>query len=176
MAILQNEDDTNLFPRTYTPKVFDKNGHSVVDRLAYIEEDDPETVEPMSPYLYESDVVNNFTDGGSDVPLSAECGKTLYNTLSGLIIIRNYSATYSIAANGTVHLSANDLQITWPSGYIPLSVYELTSGYQDVLVRNIILSSTGTDHVLTLRNISNVAVNNATLYLTVKYIKSSVQG
>ena len=95
MAILQDEDGTNFYSRTYTPKVFDKNGHSVVDRLAYIEEDDPETVEPMSPYLYESDVVNNFTDGGSDVPLSAECGKTLYNTLASIYDLPYLPSTYT---------------------------------------------------------------------------------
>ena len=43
-----------------------------------------ENVPAIDAYLHKSDVVNNFTDGGTEVPLSAECGKTLYSTLTGL--------------------------------------------------------------------------------------------
>ena len=47
-----------------------------------------ENVPAIDAYLHKSDVVNNFTDGGTEVPLSAECGKTLYSTLSQRLIAK----------------------------------------------------------------------------------------
>lgn len=41
-----------------------------------------ENVPAIDAYLHKSDVVDNFTDGGTDVPLSAECGKLLNSTLT----------------------------------------------------------------------------------------------
>lgn len=41
-----------------------------------------ENVPAIDAYLHKSDVVDNFTDGGTEVPLSAECGKLLNSTLA----------------------------------------------------------------------------------------------
>lgn len=41
-----------------------------------------ENVPAIDAYLHKSDVVDNFTDGGTEVPLSAECGKLLNSTLT----------------------------------------------------------------------------------------------
>lgn len=43
-----------------------------------------ETVSPIDPYLNASDVVNDLVTGGSDVPLSAEMGRTLNSSLTAL--------------------------------------------------------------------------------------------
>ena len=60
-----------------------------------------ENVPAIDAYLHKSDVVDNFTDGGTDVPLSAECGKLLNSTLallsevSHLQIYRFWNSTTS---------------------------------------------------------------------------------
>lgn len=59
-----------------------------------------EDVPAIDAYLHKSDVVDNFTDGGTDVPLSAECGKLLNSTLNQTLKATGLSYTNCTYVHG----------------------------------------------------------------------------
>ena len=82
-----------------------------------------------------------------------------------------YTYEYSIAANTSINVTANDLGISTPSGYSPVAMHYVATGSTDVVPRNINVSSTGTGTPLALRNVSSAA-KTGTCYLGITYIRS----
>lgn len=68
-----------------------------------------ENVPAIDAYLHKSDVVNNFTDGGTEVPLSAECGKTLYSTLVNIVEVKKATNTLTTSSTGKIQNSTSNL-------------------------------------------------------------------
>ena len=80
-----------------------------------------ETVAPIDPYLNASDVVNDLVTGGSDVPLSAEMGRTLNSSLTEKA---NKSWTYVDSKTGSI---AIDLPNAWNEILITCNVHGETN-------------------------------------------------
>ena len=82
-----------------------------------------------------------------------------------------YTHEYSVAANTTLNVTANELGISTPSGYSPVAMYYVATGSADVVPRNINAGVTGTSVSLALRNVSS-ATKTGTCYLGITYIRS----
>ena len=98
----------------------------------------------------------------SSVPLSAN---KLCKTVP-------YTYTYSLAANTTLNITANDFGISAPSGYTAVAVRYFSSGSGSVMVRTASAGSTGTNTAMSVRNVTGTAVSDAIAYLTVLYMRS----
>ena len=61
----------------------------------------------------------------------SKCGSMLVS------IDKNYEYTYTIAANASLSISASDLGISTPSGYIIGSITSFATGNPNVVPRNI---------------------------------------
>lgn len=79
-----------------------------------------------------------------------------------------YSYVYSVGANASITVSASDLGFSTPAGYAFMSFTAVATGNGSVVPRN---TSTGS---IALRNVSSNAVSNATLDVTIRYIKLTV--
>lgn len=84
VSTLKSEGGTALNPKTTTEALVDENGVSCDGRIAYGEESASVTVEPMSPYLHESDIVNDLATNDPTKPLSAAQGYALNSNLTEL--------------------------------------------------------------------------------------------
>ena len=93
------------------------------------------------------------------------------STSSPLIKNVTYTHEYSVAANTTLNVTANELGISTPSGYSPIAMYYVATGSADVVPRNINAGVTGTSVSLALRNVSS-ATKTGTCYLGITYMRS----
>ena len=93
VSTLKSEGGTALNPKTTTEALVDENGVSCADRIAYGEESASVTVQPPSPYLHESDIVNDLTTSDATKPLSAAMGYTLNSNLAKKLFEKTYSTT-----------------------------------------------------------------------------------
>lgn len=107
MALITDESGNAEYPQTYTSKVFDKNGNAINDRVVYGEPDGSVSVEPMSPILHQSDVVNDLTSTSTTTPLSAAMGTALNSTLEGLQTSTLKYQSYTLSANATTAFSVS---------------------------------------------------------------------
>lgn len=82
-----------------------------------------------------------------------------------------YTYTYSVAAGGSVNVSADDLQFEGIAGYVPCGVVRLTSGDSNVLIRGFNLATNGGVY---MTNIGSTAVSNKTVTLTVLWLRSTI--
>ena len=96
-------------------------------------------------------------------------------TSSPLIKRVTYSAAYSgLAANSNKTLTADDFDISTPSGYMPLSASYITSGVGGVIVRYYAVANTKTTsskNIMDLRNVSS-STQSGTASITINYIRS----
>lgn len=111
VSTLKSEGGTALNPKTTTEALVDENGVSCKDRIAYGEESASVTVEPMSPYLHESDIVNDLATNDPTKPLSAAQGYALNSNLTECVK-KNPTADITIAtASGRTIAQALNLLI-----------------------------------------------------------------
>ena len=122
VSTLKSEGGTALNPKTTTEALVDENGVSCKDRIAYGEESASVTVEPMSPYLHQSDIVNDLTTSDATKPLSAAMGYTLNSNLSELVKQTTFSGTTSAQSNlvltGVTTDNIEIISMRGPSNYI----------------------------------------------------------
>ena len=124
VSTLKSEGGTALNPKTTTEALVDENGVSCDGRIAYGEESASVTVEPMSPYLHESDIVNDLATNDPTKPLSAAQGYALnsnlsekeYNNIGAYVTITSYTSyanAYVCPSDGYVSVrsgnTANDV-------------------------------------------------------------------
>jgi hypothetical protein len=112
------------------------------------------------------DVGSDLTDGVNQ----------LNSNLTDLIKFKDYSCSYSVTANGSTAITANDLSVSTPSGYTPLGFYLIATGNANVIARNIYSRSTGSNTMVQVKNTSTSALNNLTLEISIAYIKSNFVG
>ena len=93
---------------------------------------------------------------------------------SDLLLLKQYTCEYNISANASLNISANDLSISTPSGYTPISVYLISTGNSNILMRNLVVSSTGTQTFIAVKNTSANTISDVTLLVGVVYAKSNV--
>ena len=96
----------------------------------------------------------------------------LNSSLTDLIQIKAYSASYTIAANAYMMLSANDFDISTPSGYTAFALVFFTSGNNSVMLRMVTAAAAGTSNAVVLRNFGN-SEQTAVAQIRIAYIKSS---
>ena len=101
---------------------------------------------------------------------------TLNSNLTDLIKFKDYSCSYSVTANGSTAITANDLGVSTPSGYTPLGFYLIATGNANVIARNIYSRSTGSNTMVQVKNTSTSALSNLTLEISIAYIKSNFVG
>lgn len=114
VSTLKSEGGTALNPKTTTEALVDENGVSCKDRIAYGEESAPATVEPMSPYVHESDIVNDLATNDPTKPLSAAQGYALNSNLTELFIVKRVTGGGLSYAAGTVGTYAGVVTIQQP--------------------------------------------------------------
>lgn len=81
-----------------------------------------------------------------------------------------YSASYTISANGSLSLTANDLDMSTPSGYTPIAVVVIGSGNSNVAIRYVNATATGTSNALGFRSVSTASLT-ASATLQILYVK-----
>ena len=112
-------------------------------------------------------------DVWSDRLTAVETGETANATaISGMILKKEYTYTYSVTASGTLYVSASNLNISKPSGYTPIGVQVLWSGNSNVSVMGFQTNVSGTGSFCELKNNSSSAVSNANLKVAIIYVRS----
>lgn len=83
-----------------------------------------------------------------------------------LLTAVTYTASYSIAANNALILTATDFGISTPDGYTPACLINATSGNNNVMIRGFAISGS----VLMMRNITGSAITG-TATIRILYVK-----
>ena len=83
-----------------------------------------------------------------------------------------YTYAYSLAANENINITANQFEMSTPSGYTPIAVRNFYSGSNNAAVRAVYGSATGGSTVMSVRNFTTNAISNVTAGLTVLYVRS----
>ena len=91
-----------------------------------------------------------------------------------IIIKKQYSGTFGFSASERKGITATNLNMSTPSGYEVLGVYNAYTTSADVDVIGIRASSTGTQNALWVRNRTNSTVRDVTVYFYVAYIRSDL--
>lgn len=92
--------------------------------------------------------------------------------ITGMIVKKAYTYTYSLAAGGHAYVSGANLGLSTPSGYTPIGVQVLWSGNANVSVMGFQANVTGSSSFCELINHGSSAVSNATLNVSVIYVRS----
>lgn len=99
--------------------------------------------------------------------------KALNDSFSNLFLSKEYSYAYTIPANSAINITASNLGVINPDGYMPLFCRNLFTGNDVVLVKDMDVSNVISDGaVLRLRNFSSLTVN-ATVKIRLVYCKAS---
>ena len=91
-----------------------------------------------------------------------------------IIINKQYNGTFGLSASERKGITANNLNMSTPSGYEVLGVYAAYTGSASVDVIGIRAVSTGTQNALWIRNNSNSTVRDVAVYFYVAYIRSDL--
>lgn len=96
---------------------------------------------------------------------------TLETNLTDLFIIKNYSATVSVAANSYTNISATALGMSTPTGYSPLAICSFRASTHLVYLARVLPTTTGSNTVAVVHNTTN-AERSVTVNIDVVYVKS----
>jgi len=88
------------------------------------------------------------------------------------VVTHPTSASISVAANGAVNVTANQLNITTPAGYTPVAIIAIYSNSNDVVFKNFDARATGGSSFGIVRNVSSNAVTFLA-NVTILYAKST---
>lgn len=86
--------------------------------------------------------------------------------------VKEYSKTYSLSNGSSLSLTANDFQISTPSGYTPLAIAGISSGDDAVFMSNVSPRATGTNVAMVLFNNSGSDITSKTARLHILYMQS----
>lgn len=165
VSTLKSEGGTALNPKTTTEALVDENGVSCEGRIAYGEESAPATVEPMSPYLHESDIVNDLATNDPTKPLSAAQGYTLNSNLSAIKIYADS------AQSPQTYRTVNASTIATVDITVPEAGYGFIVGYgieasTDVCILQIYMSSKTNIHC----RVKNLTATNQSYQVRAYYV------
>lgn len=83
-----------------------------------------------------------------------------------------WPSSFSISANGSKTLTADNFGFSTPSGYKIAGLGRFTSGSVHVSVSAINLEATGTSGAMTLHNLTDSAQTEKTSYIEIIYIRN----
>ena len=92
---------------------------------------------------------------------------------TALMKLKSYTCTYSIGANETKTLLANDFSESAPTGYRPVAIANFDSGNNNVLVRGVWTTVSGEADMMKVRNITSSAISNITASVRVLYVRTA---
>lgn len=114
----------------------------------------------------------NVTFNNTGTGLSASnVQAAIAEVCSDLIQAKTYTVSYTTGGNASISITADDFGATTPSGYSPIGITDFASQSVNVVVRGIYGKASGTNTMMSLRNLSSSSVT-ATAYITILYIKS----
>lgn len=115
----------------------------------------------------------NVTYNNTSSGLTASNVQTAIDEIcTDLFQTKTYSASYTAGGNASVTITADDFGATAPNGYTPIAVVDFSSQNVSVAVRGIYAKATGTNTMMTLRNVSASSTPTSTAYITILYAKS----
>lgn len=98
--------------------------------------------------------------------------KTIKEDETRYTIIKQYQYTYSnINANGSLNITGTNLEVQTPEGYVPVAMGRIATGDSNIAIRSYNYKATGSNAVLSLRNVSSSAVTNKTVTVEIMYFK-----
>lgn len=123
--------------------------------------------------LHATDIVDNLTSTDATKVLSAKQGKALNDSLNNFLVTRDFSANYTISANGALPLTAANFQLSRPTGYRGIAFTKIMTGSQYVFAYEMYSNVTSSsDRVLALRNTSSTA-QTINAHITILYMKET---
>lgn len=123
--------------------------------------------------LDKANVVNNLTTTVEGYALDARQGKALNDSLNNFLVTRDFSANYTISANGALPLTAANFQLSRPTGYRGIAFTKIMTGSQYVFAYEMYSNVTSSsDRVLALRNTSSTA-QTINAHITILYMKET---
>ena len=99
---------------------------------------------------------------------------TLNTKTASVFLLRDYSYTYSISGT-SVNISAQDFNVSTPSGYTPVALTKIATGNANIVVRSYNAAATGASYMLNLWA-DNISANNLTTQITILYVKTTLIG
>lgn len=115
----------------------------------------------------------NVTYNNTSSGLTASNVQTAIDEIcTDLFQTKTYSASYTAGGNASVTITADDFRATAPNGYTPIAIVDFASQNVSVAVRGIYAKATGTNTMMTLRNVSASSTPTSTAYITILYAKS----
>ena len=88
--------------------------------------------------------------------------------------VKTYSKGFGLAGNGTITFSANDFNMSTPTGYFPAAIVRIAPGDSWITIDRFNAAATGTTEVLKLRGMksSSTVEIGLTAYIAVLYLQS----
>lgn len=97
--------------------------------------------------------------------------------LGYLFIRKTYSYDYSnLAAGSNLSISANDFEVSTPSGYTPAGIVYYHTGNGNVYAYTVSSSATGTSSMMRIHNNAGSSAVSNTATITILYIKTTTKG
>jgi hypothetical protein len=109
----------------------------------------------------------SITSGGTSSSISGSTSDGP-NVLG--MVIKTYTANYSIGSGQYVALTANDFGVSTPSGYTPIAIQRIAAGNGNMLIRAYNAKATGDSAVINLYNNSSSTVS-ATATIDIVYVR-----
>ena len=91
---------------------------------------------------------------------------TSYLGDADLFKVVTYTASYTISANSGLALTASELNVSTPTGYIPIAITGVGSGNSNVCLRYLNATATGSNNMVGLRSVSSSSISaTVTVYI-----------
>ena len=97
--------------------------------------------------------------------------KEVNNSLTQLLITRNYTKAYTLTANANLNITDSDFNISALSGYEMLSIAEFNSGNSYVYARRATIPTSQNNTVISLHN-TDTSSQSGTASITFIFIKT----
>ena len=119
---------------------------------------------------------------GSDIPVSSSTTETVAQAIEGInglfddllkVVYFSNSESILIPANGAINVTAQQMNISTPTGYVPIAIGSVYSSSNSVIFRSFSAYVTGTSSFGVARNVSNEAIN-AIFNCSILFAKSSI--
>ena len=111
---------------------------------------------------------------GTDIDDLQEDMSDVIAMQTAMFLKRDYTCTYS-SGGSTVNLSAQDFNVTTPSGYTPIALTKIATGNANIVVRSYNAAATGASYIVNFWS-DNIAANNLTASITVLYVRTGLIG
>lgn len=98
---------------------------------------------------------------------------TAEGKLNKLVLWKNYTRAYTVAANASLNITASQFGFSVPSGYATLGAIVFSTGNANVYPQGVYCNASGSSAAMIVKNTSSASVS-ATATLRIAYIRGSV--